>query len=169
MNLLHLSQRTSPQRRCHPQKLYVFLFELALVLTRPVCPEREGLLQFQVYRQPLPAAHLLLEDLPDGEGTGGSSFRGAFNSGNEKFSIWWRRGVIHGLASCSWSGFSRKPFKYIYESRSLCSTSHHWTGYQVFTFQLPFMYLTAPLSVCFVILISLPSQELLQGEQQRAL
>ncbi|XP_048879594.1 rho guanine nucleotide exchange factor (GEF) 3, like [Brienomyrus brachyistius] len=69
------------------QKLYVFLFELALVLTRPMCPEREGLVQFQVYRQPLPAAHLLLEDLPDGDGTGGSSFRGAFNSAKNCFRV----------------------------------------------------------------------------------
>uniref|UniRef100_A0A8C9WHA7 Rho guanine nucleotide exchange factor (GEF) 3, like n=1 Tax=Scleropages formosus TaxID=113540 RepID=A0A8C9WHA7_SCLFO len=65
-------------------KLHVFLFELALVLTRPVSQERDGLIQFQVYRQPLPAAHLLLEDLPDGEGTSGSSFRGPFGSANDK-------------------------------------------------------------------------------------
>ncbi|KAG9332401.1 hypothetical protein JZ751_014499 [Albula glossodonta] len=66
------------------QKLHVFLFELALVLTRPVAQDRDGQVQFQVYRQPLPAAHLLLEDLPDGEGGGGGSFRGAFSSANDK-------------------------------------------------------------------------------------
>ncbi|KAJ8259980.1 hypothetical protein GJAV_G00175670 [Gymnothorax javanicus] len=66
------------------QKLHVFLFELVLVLTRPVAQEREGGVQFQVYRQPLPAAHLLLEDLPDGEGGGGGSFRGPFGSTNDK-------------------------------------------------------------------------------------
>ncbi|XP_036386929.1 rho guanine nucleotide exchange factor (GEF) 3, like isoform X1 [Megalops cyprinoides] len=66
------------------QKLHVFLFELALVLTRPITQDRDSPVQFQVYRQPLPAAHLLLEDLPDGEGGGGGSFRGAFISGNDK-------------------------------------------------------------------------------------
>ncbi|XP_061075301.1 rho guanine nucleotide exchange factor (GEF) 3, like [Conger conger] len=66
------------------QKLHVFLFELALVLTRPMAQDKEGGVQFQVYRQPLPTAHLLLEDLPDGEGGGGGSFRGAFTSTTDK-------------------------------------------------------------------------------------
>lgn len=66
------------------QKLHVFLFELALVLTRAVTQDREGGVQFQVYRQPLPTAHLLLEDLPDGEGGGGGSFRGAFTTATDK-------------------------------------------------------------------------------------
>ncbi|XP_016320430.1 rho guanine nucleotide exchange factor 3-like [Sinocyclocheilus anshuiensis] len=65
------------------QKLHVFLFELVLVLTRPVAQDREGPVQFQVYRQPLPAAHLHLEDLPDGEPSSSGSFRGAF-TGNDK-------------------------------------------------------------------------------------
>ncbi|XP_030625041.1 rho guanine nucleotide exchange factor (GEF) 3, like [Chanos chanos] len=65
------------------QKLHVFLFELVLVLTRPIVQEKEGVVQFQVYRQPLPAAHLLLEDLPDGESVSSGSFRGAF-TGNDK-------------------------------------------------------------------------------------
>ncbi|XP_031421816.1 rho guanine nucleotide exchange factor (GEF) 3, like isoform X2 [Clupea harengus] len=65
------------------QKLYVFLFELVLVLTRPVVSDREGMAQFQVYRQPLPAAHLLLEDIPDGDAGSSGSFRGAF-TGNDK-------------------------------------------------------------------------------------
>uniref|UniRef100_A0A8C1DX09 Rho guanine nucleotide exchange factor 3 n=3 Tax=Cyprinus carpio TaxID=7962 RepID=A0A8C1DX09_CYPCA len=65
------------------QKLHVFLFELVLVLTRPLAQDREGPAQFQVYRQPLPAAHLHLEDLPDGEPSSSGSFRGAF-TGNDK-------------------------------------------------------------------------------------
>ncbi|XP_060749900.1 rho guanine nucleotide exchange factor (GEF) 3, like [Tachysurus vachellii] len=65
------------------QKLHVFLFELVLVLTRPVMQDKEGMVQFQVYRQPLPAAQILLEDLPDGEASSSGSFRGAF-SGNDK-------------------------------------------------------------------------------------
>ncbi|XP_026853903.2 rho guanine nucleotide exchange factor (GEF) 3, like isoform X1 [Electrophorus electricus] len=65
------------------QKLHVFLFELVLVLTRPLVQDKDSMVQFQVYRQPLPAAHLLLEDLPDGEGGSSGSFRGAF-TGNDK-------------------------------------------------------------------------------------
>ncbi|KAL7864779.1 hypothetical protein AOLI_G00161990 [Acnodon oligacanthus] len=65
------------------QKLHVFLFELVLVLTRPVVQDKDGMVQFQVYRQPLPADHLLLEDLPDGEASSSGSFRGAF-TGNDK-------------------------------------------------------------------------------------
>ncbi|TRY96649.1 hypothetical protein DNTS_024263 [Danionella cerebrum] len=65
------------------QKLHVFLFELVLVLTRPAAQDREGPVQFQVYRQPMPAAHLNLEDLPDGEPSSSGSFRGAF-TGNDK-------------------------------------------------------------------------------------
>ncbi|XP_063064038.1 rho guanine nucleotide exchange factor (GEF) 3, like isoform X1 [Engraulis encrasicolus] len=65
------------------QKLHVFLFELVLVLTRPMASEREGTVQFQVYRHPLPAANLHLEDIPDGEPGSSGSFRGAF-TGNDK-------------------------------------------------------------------------------------
>ncbi|KAF7668724.1 hypothetical protein LDENG_00289790 [Lucifuga dentata] len=65
------------------QRLHVFLFELALVLTRPG-EVREGGQVFQVYRQPLPNALLNLEEIPDGEAGGGSSFRGAFTGGNDK-------------------------------------------------------------------------------------
>ncbi|XP_076022330.1 rho guanine nucleotide exchange factor (GEF) 3, like isoform X2 [Genypterus blacodes] len=65
------------------QRLHVFLFEQALVLTRPgEC--KEGGQVFQVYRQPLPNALLNLEEIPDGEPGGGSSFRGAFTGGNDK-------------------------------------------------------------------------------------
>ncbi|XP_037127746.1 rho guanine nucleotide exchange factor (GEF) 3, like isoform X1 [Syngnathus acus] len=65
------------------QRLHVFLFELALVLTRPG-EDREGGHVFQVYRQPLPNASLNLEVIPDGETCGGGSFRGAFTGGNDK-------------------------------------------------------------------------------------
>uniref|UniRef100_A0A8D2LY20 DH domain-containing protein n=1 Tax=Zonotrichia albicollis TaxID=44394 RepID=A0A8D2LY20_ZONAL len=57
-------------------KLYVFLFQEMLVLTRPVTRnERQA---FQVYRQPIPVQELLLEDLQDGDVKMGGSFRGAF-------------------------------------------------------------------------------------------
>ncbi|KAJ8361329.1 hypothetical protein SKAU_G00178540 [Synaphobranchus kaupii] len=49
------------------QKLQVFLFELALVLTRPIAQDREGGVQFQT-----------------GRGGGGGSFRGAFSSATDK-------------------------------------------------------------------------------------
>ncbi|XP_029975313.1 rho guanine nucleotide exchange factor (GEF) 3, like isoform X2 [Salarias fasciatus] len=65
------------------QRLHVFLFELALVLTRPG-EDREGAQVFQVYRQPLPNALINLEEIPDGEAAGGGSFRGAFTGGNDK-------------------------------------------------------------------------------------
>lgn len=61
----------------------MFLFELVLVLTRPVVQDKDGMVQFQVYRQPLPAAQILLEDLPDGEGSSSGSFRSAL-TGNDK-------------------------------------------------------------------------------------
>ncbi|XP_068452818.1 rho guanine nucleotide exchange factor (GEF) 3, like isoform X2 [Clinocottus analis] len=64
------------------QRLHVFLFELALVLTRP--GDREGAQVFQVYRQPLPTASINLEEIPDGEAGGGGPFRGAFTGGNDK-------------------------------------------------------------------------------------
>uniref|UniRef100_A0A3P8S5Z4 Rho guanine nucleotide exchange factor (GEF) 3, like n=1 Tax=Amphiprion percula TaxID=161767 RepID=A0A3P8S5Z4_AMPPE len=62
------------------QRLHVFLFELALVLTRPADSSH----LFNVYRQPLPNALLNLEEIPDGEAGGGGSFRGAFTGGNDK-------------------------------------------------------------------------------------
>uniref|UniRef100_A0AAQ6ANN4 Rho guanine nucleotide exchange factor (GEF) 3, like n=1 Tax=Amphiprion ocellaris TaxID=80972 RepID=A0AAQ6ANN4_AMPOC len=62
------------------QRLHVFLFELALVLTRPADSSH----LFNVYRQPLPNALLNLEEIPDGEASGGGSFRGAFTGGNDK-------------------------------------------------------------------------------------
>ncbi|CAJ1085102.1 rho guanine nucleotide exchange factor (GEF) 3%2C like [Xyrichtys novacula] len=64
------------------QRLHVFLFELALVLTRPG-EDKDGGQVFSVYRQPLPNALINLEEIPDGEAAGGGSFRGAF-TGNDK-------------------------------------------------------------------------------------
>uniref|UniRef100_A0A667WVM3 Rho guanine nucleotide exchange factor (GEF) 3, like n=1 Tax=Myripristis murdjan TaxID=586833 RepID=A0A667WVM3_9TELE len=65
------------------QRLHVFLFEQALVLTRPG-EGKEGGHVFQVYKQPLPNDLLNLEDIPDGEAGGGGTFRGAFTGGNDK-------------------------------------------------------------------------------------
>lgn len=62
------------------QRLHVFLFELALVLTKPADSGH----MFNVYRQPLPNAMLYLEEIPDGEAGGGGSFRGAFTGGSDK-------------------------------------------------------------------------------------
>ncbi|XP_067884510.1 rho guanine nucleotide exchange factor 3-like, partial [Heterodontus francisci] len=63
-------------------KLRVFLFEHALVVTRPV--SRNELPVFQVYRTPIPVQQLVLEDLPDGEARVGGSIRGAFSNSNER-------------------------------------------------------------------------------------
>lgn len=65
------------------QRLHVFLFELALVLSRPG-EEKDGGHMFHVYRQPLRNALLNLEEIPDGEAAGGGTFRGAFTGGNDK-------------------------------------------------------------------------------------
>ncbi|NWT06498.1 ARHG8 protein, partial [Mionectes macconnelli] len=66
-------------------KLYVFLFQDILVLTRPVTRnERQA---FQVYRQPIPAQELLLEDLQDGDVKMGGSFRGAFGNSDKAKNI----------------------------------------------------------------------------------
>ncbi|XP_068196740.1 rho guanine nucleotide exchange factor (GEF) 3, like [Antennarius striatus] len=65
------------------QRLHVFLFELAFVLSRPG-EDRDGGQVFQVYRQPLSNALINLEEIPDGEAGGGGSFRGAFTGGNDK-------------------------------------------------------------------------------------
>ncbi|XP_069581916.1 rho guanine nucleotide exchange factor (GEF) 3, like isoform X2 [Brachyistius frenatus] len=62
------------------QRLHVFLFELALVLTKE---DREGAQVFHVYRQPLRNALIYLEEIPDGEASGAGAFRGAF-TGNDK-------------------------------------------------------------------------------------
>ncbi|XP_038604218.1 rho guanine nucleotide exchange factor 3-like [Tachyglossus aculeatus] len=64
------------------QRLHVFLFEEALVVTRLVTHEEQT--GFQVYRQPLPLDQLILDDLPDGEARLRTSIRGAFAPGGER-------------------------------------------------------------------------------------
>lgn len=59
------------------QKLYTFLFEDILVVTRTAT--RNGIKCYQVTRLPIPIRSLHLEDVPDGELRTGS-FRGAFSS-----------------------------------------------------------------------------------------
>ncbi|NWV66514.1 ARHG8 protein, partial [Malurus elegans] len=72
-------------RNKNGHKLYVFLFQEMLVLTRPVTRgERQA---FQVYRQPIPVQELLLEDLQDGDVRMGGSFRGAFGNSDKAKNI----------------------------------------------------------------------------------
>ncbi|XP_060069190.1 rho guanine nucleotide exchange factor 3-like [Ylistrum balloti] len=59
-------------------KLYVFLFDKVLVVTRMA--NHGGHQGFQLYRQPIPVDELVLTDLKDGEVKMGS-FRSAFGSG----------------------------------------------------------------------------------------
>ncbi|CAG5136263.1 unnamed protein product, partial [Candidula unifasciata] len=59
-------------------KLYVFLFDKAAVVSRSI--SQDGKQMYQVYRQPIPVAELIVEDLPDGEVKLGS-FRSAFGQG----------------------------------------------------------------------------------------
>ncbi|XP_048409689.1 neuroepithelial cell-transforming gene 1 protein isoform X2 [Stegostoma tigrinum] len=66
-------------------KLYVFLFQEILVLTRPV--SRNDRQCYQVYRQPIPVQDLLLEDLQDGDTKMGGSFRGAFGNSDKAKNI----------------------------------------------------------------------------------
>ncbi|XP_053428690.1 neuroepithelial cell-transforming gene 1 protein isoform X1 [Nycticebus coucang] len=66
-------------------KLYIFLFQDILVLTRPVVRnERHA---YQVYRQPIPVRDLVLEDLQDGDVRMGGSFRGAFSNSDKAKNI----------------------------------------------------------------------------------
>ncbi|XP_037366446.1 neuroepithelial cell-transforming gene 1 protein isoform X2 [Talpa occidentalis] len=66
-------------------KLYIFLFQDILVLTRPVT--RNERLSYQVYRQPIPVQELVLEDLQDGDVKLGGSFRGAFGNSDKAKNI----------------------------------------------------------------------------------
>ncbi|KAL8222502.1 UNVERIFIED_CONTAM: nucleolar protein net1 [Gekko kuhli] len=66
-------------------KLYVFLFQEILVLTRPVTRNERH--SYQVYRQPLPVQDLVLEDLQDGDVKMGGSFRGAFGNSDKAKNI----------------------------------------------------------------------------------
>ena len=61
----------------YPQKLYAFLFNKMLILTRPAT--RGGQLKYQVYRQPIPVSDMVVEDLKDGQKMG--SFKTAFTQG----------------------------------------------------------------------------------------
>ncbi|BFZ10873.1 hypothetical protein BsWGS_13912 [Bradybaena similaris] len=61
-------------------KLYLLLFDKVAVVSRPVT--QSGRQKYQVYRQPIPAAELVVEDLPDGEVRLGS-FRSAFGQGGQ--------------------------------------------------------------------------------------
>lgn len=84
MDFSPLKSRSSILRKlCFPflQKLYIFLFQDILVLTRPVTrSERHS---YQVYRQPIPVRELVLEDVQDGDVRMGGSFRGAFSNADK--------------------------------------------------------------------------------------
>ncbi|XP_069485740.1 neuroepithelial cell-transforming gene 1 protein isoform X2 [Ambystoma mexicanum] len=66
-------------------KLYLFLFQEILVLTRPVTRNERH--YYQVYRQPIPLQELVLEDLQDGDVKMGGSFRGAFSNSDKAKNI----------------------------------------------------------------------------------
>uniref|UniRef100_G3TR06 Neuroepithelial cell transforming 1 n=1 Tax=Loxodonta africana TaxID=9785 RepID=G3TR06_LOXAF len=66
-------------------KLYIFLFQDILVLTRPVTRNERH--SYQVYRQPIPVQELVLEDLKDGDVRMGGSFRGAFSNSDKAKNI----------------------------------------------------------------------------------
>ncbi|XP_023575531.1 neuroepithelial cell-transforming gene 1 protein [Octodon degus] len=66
-------------------KLYIFLFQDILVLTRPVTRNERH--SYQVYRQPIPVQELVLEDLQDGDVRVGGSFRGAFGNSDKAKNI----------------------------------------------------------------------------------
>ncbi|XP_044928263.1 neuroepithelial cell-transforming gene 1 protein isoform X1 [Mustela nigripes] len=66
-------------------KLYIFLFQDILVLTRPVTRNERHF--YQVYRQPIPVQELVLEDLQDGDVRMGGSFRGAFSNSDKAKNI----------------------------------------------------------------------------------
>ncbi|XP_058047824.1 neuroepithelial cell-transforming gene 1 protein isoform X2 [Ahaetulla prasina] len=66
-------------------KLYIFLFQEILVLSRPVTRNERH--SYQVYRQPIPVQDLVLEDLQDGDVKMGGSFRGAFGNSDKAKNI----------------------------------------------------------------------------------
>lgn len=74
----------------------MFLFDKVAVVTRPTT--QGGRRTFQVYRQPIPASELVVEDLPDGEVKLGS-FRSAFGQGGQTGKVFcmqsWKLG--HGV------------------------------------------------------------------------
>lgn len=96
------------------QRLHVFLFELALVLTR-AGEDRDGGSVFQVYRQPLPTVLLNLEEIPDGEAVGGGSFRGHFPGANDRVKNCFRvssrgRSKAHSYSLQANDSFSRQQW-----------------------------------------------------------
>ncbi|XP_037629502.1 rho guanine nucleotide exchange factor (GEF) 3, like isoform X1 [Sebastes umbrosus] len=96
------------------QRLHVFLFELALVLSRPG-EDKEGGQVFQVYRQPLSNASINLEEIPDGEAGGGGTFRGAFTGGNDKVKNCFRvssrgRSKVHPYSLQANDSFSKQQW-----------------------------------------------------------
>ncbi|KAM9312780.1 neuroepithelial cell-transforming gene 1 protein [Gastrophryne carolinensis] len=66
-------------------KLYLFMFQDILVLSRPIT--RNERQYYQVYRQPIPVQELVLEDLQDGDVRMGGSFRGAFSNSDKAKNI----------------------------------------------------------------------------------
>lgn len=66
-------------------KLYLFMFQDILVLTRPITRNERS--YYQVYRQPIPVRELVLEDLQDGDVRMGGSFRGAFSNSDKAKNI----------------------------------------------------------------------------------
>ena len=58
------------------QKLHGFIFEKIMVLTRPAT--RGNQLRYQVYRQPIPLAEMVLVNLADGQKMG--SFKSTFTT-----------------------------------------------------------------------------------------
>ena len=86
MDFSHLKSQSSIFRKhffflSFLQKLYIFLFQDILVLTRPVTRNERH--SYQVYRQPIPIQELVLEDLQDGDVRMGGSFRGAFSNSDK--------------------------------------------------------------------------------------
>lgn len=65
-------------RNKNGSKLHAFLFDKVFVLARPT--RRTSTLTYQVYRQPIPISHLVVEDLTDGEAKIGGSFRGTLKT-----------------------------------------------------------------------------------------
>lgn len=83
---------TSKTLLCHGElrnksgtKLYIFLFQDILILTRPVTRNERHC--YQVYRQPIPVQDLVLDDLQDGDVKMGGSFRGAFSTSDKAKNI----------------------------------------------------------------------------------
>ncbi|XP_076362660.1 rho guanine nucleotide exchange factor 3-like [Tachypleus tridentatus] len=75
-------------RNSRGTKLHAFLFDTGIVLTRPatrwssssnLTSETKNSTRYQVYRKPIPAHQLLVENVKDGEVRIGGSFRSAFS------------------------------------------------------------------------------------------